>query len=103
GLACENLARCKVPRRMRKILDNTLTLRWHAGMITPQSTMPTKQSAIKSTPRGVLTVMFTDIVDSSRLKSVMSGDSSAARDANYHARIKGPHDQLVAKRVEEFD
>ena len=61
--------------------------------------MPTKQSVAKSTPRGVVTVMFTDIVDSSRHKSAMTGDSTAARDANYHAQIKGPHDQLVLRCV----
>src|SRR5216110_3964380 len=63
--------------------------------------MPTKQSVAKSTPRGVVTVMFTDIVDSSRLKSAMAGESSAARDANYHSQIKGPHDQLVLRCVAE--
>src|SRR4051812_17487041 len=63
--------------------------------------MPTKQSVPKPTPRGVLTVMFTDIVDSTRLKSAMDGVSTAVRDASYHSQIKGPHDQLVLRCVHD--
>jgi len=64
--------------------------------------MPAKQSITRTTPRGVLTVMFTDIVDSAPLKSAMAGESSASRDASYHSQVKGPHDRLVLKCVEEL-
>ena len=46
-------------------------------------------------PRGIVTIMFTDIVDSSRLKQVVDGQTSVRRDTKYATDIKQPHDELV--------
>src|SRR5690242_8198043 len=51
-------------------------------------------------PRGVVTVVFTDIVASSRLKQLMEGETSARRDAKFAEEIKQPHDELVRRCVE---
>src|SRR5262245_54006070 len=51
--------------------------------------------------RGVVTVMFTDIVNSAGLKQAMDGETSASRDAVYLDRVKTPHDAVVMRCVEE--
>jgi serine/threonine protein kinase/class 3 adenylate cyclase len=51
-------------------------------------------------PRGIVTIMFTDIVGSTRLKNLMAGDTSARRDAGFRAEIKEPHDAVVFGQVE---
>jgi class 3 adenylate cyclase/energy-coupling factor transporter ATP-binding protein EcfA2 len=49
----------------------------------------------KPLPSGVITALFTDIVGSSQLKGLMSGETSARRDAAYRRDIKEPHDAVV--------
>jgi class 3 adenylate cyclase len=46
-------------------------------------------------PSGVVTAMFTDIVDSTRLKGLMEGDTSARRDARFRLEIKDAHDAII--------
>jgi hypothetical protein len=43
----------------------------------------------------ILTAMFTDIVDSTRLKHEMSAETALGRDEAYRIRIKEPHDARV--------
>jgi class 3 adenylate cyclase len=50
-------------------------------------------------PSGTLTAMFTDIVDSTRLKSLMAGDTEGRRDAAFRATIKDLHDKRVLAAV----
>jgi class 3 adenylate cyclase len=60
-------------------------------------------SGARSNPqRGIVTAMFTDIVNSTRLKSLMSADTAAGRDDAYRASIGQPHDGLVRGLTEEF-
>src|SRR5438128_333449 len=46
-------------------------------------------------PGGIVTAMFTDIVDSARLKGLMAADTAARRDAAYRSLVKEPHDKCV--------
>ncbi len=46
-------------------------------------------------PSGIVTAMFTDIVNSTGLKNMVSGETSARRDAAFRVDIKEPHDRLV--------
>lgn len=62
--------------------------------------MPLKKSAV-APPKGVVTAMFTDIVDSTRLKGLMPGDTSARRDAHFRQEIKAVHDRIVLACVED--
>jgi class 3 adenylate cyclase len=39
--------------------------------------------------------MFTDIANSTRLKSLMEGDTAARRDARFRSDVKEPHDTIV--------
>jgi len=51
-------------------------------------------------PRGVIvTAMFTDIVDSTRLKGAMAAETAAGRDDAYRTSIKDPHDSRVLRLV----
>jgi hypothetical protein len=43
----------------------------------------------------MLTAMFTDIVDSTKLKTVMAEVTTARRDAAFRTQIKQPNDQRV--------
>ena len=52
-------------------------------------------------PGGNLTVVFTDIVNSTKLKGLMPGDTSRRRDASYRTTIKEPHDRRVLGLVEQ--
>ena len=54
----------------------------------------------KSLPSGVITVMFTDIANSSELKVLMDGNTSARRDAKFRSDIKEPHDNIVLTCIE---
>jgi class 3 adenylate cyclase len=45
--------------------------------------------------------MLTDIVNSTRLKGMMQGDTSASRDDRYRIDIKQPHDSVVLRCVDE--
>ena len=53
-------------------------------------------------PSGIVTAMFTDIVNSTGLKSLVSGETSARRDAVFRADIKEPHDLLVLDSIRAF-
>jgi class 3 adenylate cyclase/AAA+ ATPase superfamily predicted ATPase len=55
----------------------------------------------KSPPSGVITVMFTDIVNSTRLKGLMEGNTAARRDAKFRSDVKEPHDKMVLTCLEE--
>jgi len=55
----------------------------------------------KLPPSGVITAMFTDIVNSTRLKGLMQGDTAARRDARFRADVKEPHDTIVLTCMEE--
>src|SRR5262249_41206710 len=44
-----------------------------------------------------------DIVGSTRLKSLMGGETSARRDAGFRAEIKDPHDRIVFNQVQLSD
>jgi adenylate cyclase len=55
----------------------------------------------KSLPSGIITAMFTDIVNSTKLKGLMEGDTAARRDAKFRFDVKEPHDTLVLTCVEE--
>ena len=51
-------------------------------------------------PRGtILTAMFTDIVDSTRLKNEMPADTAVGRDEAYRVTIKQPHDERLLRLV----
>jgi class 3 adenylate cyclase len=50
-------------------------------------------------PSGLITVMFTDIIGSTRLKESMLGETSGRRDEAYRAGVKEPHDDRVLGRV----
>ena len=52
-------------------------------------------------PSGVVTAMFTDIVDSTRLKGMIEADTSARRDARFRLEIKDAHDAIVLTCVQE--
>jgi class 3 adenylate cyclase len=52
-------------------------------------------------PEGLITVLFTDIVDSSRLKNSMEGDTAARRDAKFRSQIKEPHDKIILDCIKE--
>ncbi|HLJ56932.1 MAG TPA: adenylate/guanylate cyclase domain-containing protein [Chthonomonadaceae bacterium] len=54
-------------------------------------------------PSGVVTAMFTDIVNSVALKEKMSGATSARRDEAFRAGIKAPHDDLVLRCIHEHN
>lgn len=45
--------------------------------------------------------MFTDIVESTRIKSLVDGETSARRDHNFRVSIKEPHDAVVLACVAE--
>ncbi len=57
--------------------------------------MPREKPMRNSLPSGVITAMFTDIVDSTRIKSMMEGETSARRDSQFRQSIKEPHDAIV--------
>lgn len=57
--------------------------------------------AANSLPSGIITAMFTDIVDSTRIKSQMEGETSARRDTRFRELIKEPHDAVVLACVRE--
>jgi class 3 adenylate cyclase/exo-beta-1,3-glucanase (GH17 family) len=57
--------------------------------------------ALKKLPSGLLTVMFTDIVNSTKLKGLMEGETSARRDTKFRTLIKDPHDNIILTSVEE--
>jgi class 3 adenylate cyclase len=57
--------------------------------------MPREKPALRSLPSGVITAMFTDIVDSTRVKGLMEGETSGRRDSNFRENIKEPHDRIV--------
>src|SRR2546427_71986 len=44
--------------------------------------------------------MFTDIADSTKLKTLMAGATTAQRDAAFYKNIKSPHDKIVHKYVQ---
>lgn len=46
-------------------------------------------------PSGMLTAMFTDIVDSTRLKGLMAADTEGRRDTIFRSAVKEPHDKRV--------
>src|SRR5512132_2518959 len=45
-------------------------------------------------PEGIVTLMFTDIVNSTKLKHLMEGDTAARRDAKFRSEIKETHDEI---------
>ena len=47
----------------------------------------------------ILTAMFTDIVDSTRLKNEMPADTAVGRDEAYRLTIKEPHDERILRVV----
>ena len=51
-------------------------------------------------PSGVVTAMFTDIVNSVALKEKMPGATSANRDESFRASIKTPHDEMVLRAIQ---
>jgi class 3 adenylate cyclase len=55
----------------------------------------------KSLPSGVITAMFTDIVNSTKLKGAMEGDTAARRDAKFRSDVKEPHDKIVLTCMED--
>lgn len=46
-------------------------------------------------PSGLVTFMFTDIVNSTRLKGLMPGETSGERQDNFHEQIKLPHARII--------
>jgi class 3 adenylate cyclase len=50
-------------------------------------------------PSGTVTAMFTDIVDSTRLKGLMAADTEGRRDAAFRSTIKDPHDKRLLAAV----
>src|SRR4051812_27251785 len=61
--------------------------------------MKTRQKQ-KALPMGVVTAMFTDMENSTPLKGLMEGETSARRDAKYREEIKEPHDKLLRAAVQ---
>src|SRR5262249_51216476 len=51
-----------------------------------------KSSGHRELPTGVVTVMFTDVVDSTRLKCAMAAETAGRRDEIYRSTVKVPHD-----------
>jgi len=64
-------------------------------------TRSTGQTSHSPLPGGNLTVVFTDIVNSTTLKGLMPGDTSRRRDASYRTTVKEPHDRRVLGLVEQ--
>ena len=60
-----------------------------------------KRAAARPLPSGVITAIFTDIVNSTRLKGLVEGDTSARRDKRYRVEIKEPHDAIVLTCIHE--
>ena len=52
-----------------------------------------------SLPGGIVTALFTDIVNSTELKLRMSGDTTARRDEEYRSTVRVPHDQRLLDLV----
>ena len=48
-------------------------------------------------PTGLVTLMFTDIVNSCAIKQAMPGATALRRDEAYNRKVKAPHDDLVLK------
>ena len=57
----------------------------------------------RALPRGTVTAMFTDIVDSTKLKPMMGGGTDARRDREFRSTIKQPHDKVVCDLVSRHD
>ena len=55
----------------------------------------------KSPPSGVITAMFTDIVNSTKLKGLMEGITAARRDAMFRLDIKAPHDKIILTYIKK--
>jgi class 3 adenylate cyclase len=53
--------------------------------------------ALAPLPSGMLIAMFTDIVDSTRIKQLMPGKTAARRDAAYRTGVKEPHDTRLTR------
>ncbi|RYG63459.1 adenylate/guanylate cyclase domain-containing protein, partial [bacterium] len=52
-------------------------------------------------PSGIITSMFTDMVESTRIKGLIEGETSARRDHFFRVNIKEPHDDVVLACVRE--
>jgi class 3 adenylate cyclase len=52
-------------------------------------------------PSGIITAMFTDMVDSSRIKGLMEGETSARRDQSFRVNIQEPHNAVILACVRE--
>src|SRR5262245_9932118 len=52
-------------------------------------------------PSGTITAMFTDIVDSTRLKQLMQAETSGRRDVVYRTTVKDPHDRRLLELVQD--
>jgi class 3 adenylate cyclase len=63
--------------------------------------VPQTTPTVSSLPSGIITTMFTDIVDSTRIKGLMEGETSARRDLSFRVTIKEPHDAVVLACVRE--
>ncbi len=50
-------------------------------------------------PHGTVTIMFTDIVGSTKLKGEMPGGTSSQRDEAFWIKIKKPHDDIVKEQI----
>lgn len=50
-------------------------------------------------PSGLVTFMFTDIVNSTKLKGLMPGETSGERQDNFHDQIKLPHAWIIARVI----
>src|SRR6266446_5280781 len=59
------------------------------------------KSSDRELPTGIITALFTDIVDSTMLKGLMNGRTSARRDARFRETIKAPHDKIVLACVDK--
>ena len=52
-------------------------------------------------PSGLVTFMFTDIVNSTKLKGLMPGETSSERQDNFHDQIKLPHAWIILASVQK--
>lgn len=58
-------------------------------------------STVSSLPSGIITAMFTDVVESTRIKGLMEGETSSRRDQSFRVNIQEPHNTVVLACVRE--
>lgn len=72
-----------------------------ANLSNKPNSSPAPSNASSFLPSGVVTAMFSDMVGSTELKTLMTGQTSVEKDAAFRERIKDPHDKIVIHLVQQ--